>query len=67
MNYLDLRHPFFLPLWRRVFITGGLLCWAGVEFFAGSPFFGVIVLALSGYGFYKLIWRFDPAAFERPR
>lgn len=63
MSYLDLRHPFFLPLWRRVAVTGALMSWTGVEMTVGSPLFGVLVGALAVYCLYHLFWRFDPKAF----
>ncbi|WP_439563182.1 hypothetical protein [Roseinatronobacter sp.] len=60
---LDIKHPFFRPLWRRVVVTLICFVWAGVEFAVGSPMFGILSGALGAWCFYQLFWRFDPAAF----
>lgn len=66
MKYLEVRHPFFRPLWRRVAITAICLGWAVLEFAVGSPFFGVLSAALGVFCIVQLFLRFDPAAFEAP-
>ncbi|MGY6549150.1 MAG: hypothetical protein ACXIU7_09100 [Roseinatronobacter sp.] len=66
MRYLEVRHPFFRPLWRRLLVTGICALWSGVEFLIGSPFFGVLTGALALFCLYALFWRFDPAAFADP-
>lgn len=64
MRYLEIRHPFFLPLWRRAAVTGVLFVWTGVEFFIGSPLFGVLTGALGLFCLYQFFLAFDPAAFQ---
>ena len=60
---LDIRHPFFRPLWRRVVVTAICLVWAVVEFAFGSPMFGILSGALGAWCLYQLFWIFDPAAY----
>ncbi len=64
MKYLELRHPFFLPRWRRVAVTAALFVWTGVEFLIGSPLFGVLTAALGLFCLYQFFWVFDPAAYR---
>ncbi len=42
----NLSVPFFLPLWRRVVLVVICVGWAGVEFLTGTPFWGVLFLAM---------------------
>ena len=49
MKFLDVRHPFFRPLWRRVAVVAVCLVWAAVEFLTGSPFWGVLFGAVGIY------------------
>lgn len=63
MKYLELRHPFFLPRWRRLAVTLILFAWMGVEFALGSLMFGVLTGALGLFCLYHFFWAFDPARF----
>ena len=56
----DTEHPFFRPLWRRVALVGACLGWAGFEFYAGSPGWGVIALGFAGYGAHQFLYRYQP-------
>ncbi|NKW71634.1 DUF3329 domain-containing protein [Rhodobacteraceae bacterium R_SAG10] len=53
MSILDLRQPFFLPIWRRVALVAVCLGWSLVEFVTGAPFWGVLFGALGIYVFWQ--------------
>ena len=61
-RFLDLNHPFFIPLWRRVLIVAACLGWAAFEFLGprGSPFWGVLFLAIGLYAGYVWFFAFHP-------
>ena len=61
MKFFDLDHVFFKPLWIRVLVSGTCLLWALVEFYSGSPFWGVLFAALGGYA----CWKFFLASLVR--
>lgn len=46
---LDLDHPFFRPLLRRIIVTLIVLVWCGFEFAAGSPVFGMLFAVLGAW------------------
>ena len=37
MKLLDLQHPWFIPVERRIAVVALLLVWCGFEIFGGSP------------------------------
>ena len=49
-NALELRHPFFRPLWRRITLIAVLAGWTVVETTAGNP---VWALLMAGIGIYS--------------
>ena len=49
MGFLDLRHPFFRPLWLRIATVAACIVWAVVEFVTGQPFWGMLFLGISAY------------------
>ncbi len=49
MKLLDVQHPFFKPLWRRVAIVIFCFAWAMIEFASGTPFWGVLFGAIGVY------------------
>ena len=60
MQFFNLRHPFFLPLWRRVLtvaVTGG---WAFVEFVTGNGLWAVLFGAAALWCAYEFFVTFDP-------
>lgn len=62
MTFIDPKHPFFIPLWRRVLTVAFAIGAASMELFAGgSPFFLVIFSALGLYAFWVLIVVWKPA------
>jgi hypothetical protein len=67
MKFFDLRHPFFLPLWRRIATVAFTGLWAGVEFVMGSPGWAVMFGAIAAYCAYMFFIAFDPSEYEQPR
>jgi hypothetical protein len=60
MNAFDLRHPFFLPLWRRALVVGVSFAWAIVELITGSPGWAILFAGAGGVCAYQFFVRFDP-------
>lgn len=60
MKLLDIQHPFFRPLWRRVAVTAICLLWALFELATGSPFFGILFGAAGLYCAYQFFVVFHP-------
>jgi len=60
MKLLDVQHPFFRPMWRRVVITALCLGWAAFEFITASPFFGALFGAIGVYCAYQFFFAFAP-------
>jgi hypothetical protein len=59
-DFFGLRHPFFIPLWRRIATVAACLGWAGFEFWGGSPAWGLLfggIGLLAAWGFFV---GFDP-------
>lgn len=52
-NLLDVNHPFFRPLWRRVLTVVLPLAWAGVEIATGSVGWGMLFGAAGLYAGYQ--------------
>lgn len=62
----DVDHPFFRPLWRRIALVVACLGWAGLEFYGGSPNWGMIALAFAAYGAWQYLWLYKPSKDEAP-
>lgn len=65
MKFLDVQHPFFRPLWRRVAVVAVCLGWAGVELAAGEVFWAILFGAAGVYCAYQFFLVFDPPE-DRP-
>jgi len=55
VKFLDLRHPFFNPLWRRVATVAFCVLWGLFEASSGATFWAVLFLglgAVTGYTFF---------------
>ena len=61
---LDIRIPFFLPLWRRVATVGFLAVWTVIEFLNGNPFWGLLTGGLGAYAAYEFFITFDAEDFQ---
>jgi len=60
MRFLDIQHPFFIPLWRRLAFTGVCLGWSIFEFIYASPFFGILFGAAGLYCAHQFFVVFNP-------
>lgn len=60
MKFLDVQHPFFIPLWRRIAVVAICLGWAGFELVAGSVFWALLFGALGLYCAHQFFIAFDP-------
>lgn len=61
---LNLRHPFFLPLYRRVLTTAVCVFWLLMELIWGGPFWAMLFGALTAYCVWQFFVVFDPANFQ---
>ena len=59
-----LRHPFFLPVKRRAFVTGACLIWGGIEFILGNAGWSAIFMTLGAYLAYEFFYKFDPEEYR---
>lgn len=70
MQIIDPKHPFYRPLWVRLLVVAICAIWFVVELFIGSPFFMVIMGALTVYTAWVLVIRFpkdgEGAAADKP-
>ena len=65
-DILGIRSPMFLPLWRRVALTGVLAAWALVEgFVLGNPGWFWMVGLVAAYCAWHFFVTFDPEDFSR--
>jgi hypothetical protein len=64
---LDLNHPFFRPLWRRVLVVAVCLAWAAFEFTTGSPFWGVLFGGIGLVCAWAFFLAWDPDQGSDPR
>lgn len=63
-DFLGLRHPFFLPRWRRVVVvalTGG---WAVLEAALGNPGWALAFGAIAAVCGWEYFVVFDPANYK---
>ena len=60
IKFIDPDHPFYRPLWVRLFIV--VLCsgWTAFEFFQNETTWGMIFLAISTYTACVLLIFFKP-------
>ena len=61
MSFLDVRTPFFRPLWRRVIATAVCLAWAVVELVSGSVMWAIVFGASGLYLSWQFFVVFRPA------
>jgi len=67
-KFLDTSHPMFRPLWVRILIVALCVGWGLGEFLlgAGSPFWGVLFLALGAYAAWAFFVDFRPEGPDDP-
>ena len=54
-DFFGLRHPFFIPLWRRIATVALCLGWAVLEFTSGGPAWGMLfggIGLIAAWGFF---------------
>lgn len=61
MKMFELRVPFFVPLWRRIALTGFCFAWAGVELLYGAPTWALLVGALGAFAAWQFFFTGWPA------
>ena len=61
---LDVRVPFFRPLWRRIAVVGAMAVWTLIEIFQGSPYWAVLAGGIGIYLIYEFFLAFDPKNYE---
>ncbi len=65
MKLIDMDHPFYRPLWRRVLIVASCAAWTAYEFYNGEEMWGMIFLAITAYAGSWLLLFFKPS--DKPR
>jgi hypothetical protein len=60
MKLIDVQHPFFRPLWRRVAVVAVCLGWAAVELSGGAVFWAILFGAVGVYCAHQFFVAFDP-------
>ena len=60
MKFLDVQHPFFIPLWRRIAVVVVCLGWAVVELTSGAVIWAILFGGLGLYCAYQFFVVFDP-------
>jgi len=58
---IDLRHPFFAPLWRRIALVILLASWTLIENLIGHAFWAVVIGCLGIYSAYIFFFNFSLA------
>lgn len=66
-KFLDLNHPFFLPVWRRYATIASCALWMLFELVFGTPFWAVLAGALAAYTAWSFLLKFDEAAARARR
>ena len=57
-NALELRHPFFSPLWRRIVLIAVLAGWTVVEATAGNAVWALLMAGIGVYSAYVFFFDF---------
>jgi hypothetical protein len=69
MSLLDVRHPWFNPLWRRLLTVAAVLGWTAVEI-AGGNLFWAILFGSAGLWLawqFLVVWKPQPDRKDPPR
>ena len=65
-NPFEVRHPIFLPLWRRVLVAVLVVGWTIFELTIGSVFWAIVVGAAAVIIVRAFFINFDPEEFQHP-
>ncbi len=63
-RFLDVQHPFFKPLWRRIVTVAACLGWALLELSWGWPMWALLFGLIGLYCAYQFFVVFDPKEAE---
>lgn len=63
-RFLNLRHPFFLPLYRRILTTAVCAFWVVIELIYGGPFWALLIGLLTVWCIWEYFIAFDPANYQ---
>ena len=63
-RFLDVQHPFFKPLWRRLVTVAACLGWALLELSWGGPMWALLFGLIGLYCAYQFFVAFDPKEAE---
>jgi hypothetical protein len=63
-SFLNVRHPWFRPLWARLVVAGLVLGWTAFEFLRGAPFWGLLFGAAGAWLVHQWFIVFDPRDYE---
>jgi hypothetical protein len=64
---LDLNHPFFIPLWRRVLIVAVCLIWTLVEAATQNIMWAAIFGCIGLYAGWHFFFNFNPRSPDDPK
>ncbi|NIA67416.1 ATP synthase F0 subunit B [Pelagibius litoralis] len=56
----DNKHPWFVPLYRRVLIIAVCFLWLVVESIANQPFWQIISFAVLIYAIWTFLYTYEP-------
>lgn len=59
MEFFNVKHPMFNPLWVRILITGVCTIWAMLEFGSGNPFWGILFAGIAAFCIWKFFVKFE--------
>lgn len=61
----DVQHPFFIPLWRRIFVVAACIGWALLELSWGNPGWSILFGAIGAYCAHQFFVAFDIEAIRK--
>lgn len=67
MKFLNVRHPFLRPLWRRIALVGFMAGWTGLELWHQNFAWAFLFGALGVFLLWELFIAFDPANYEEEK
>lgn len=58
-DLLNVKHPLFNPLWRRVLVVGVTGCWTVFELVNGNVFWAMLFGAAAVWCAYEFFWTWE--------